>query len=190
MIPMKVLSLLVLVISMTACQPKSDQKKSAAASPGMFKGNVSLLVNAGTPVKDRIPDFTWYSDKGKKISFAEFTKGRPVLINFWATWCGPCVRETPDLVELYRELRSQGVVFIGVSADLGEDAMELVTEFTGKYKVPYQIVIDDKGELQEALGGLRGYPTTYYIDKNGMIVKKLLGMQPKKRFAEEFKSIL
>lgn len=186
---LKVLSLLLFVITLTACQPKSEPKKSAS-SPAGYKENVSLLVNAGIPSKDRIPDFSWYNDKGKKVSFAEFSKGRPVLINFWATWCGPCVRETPDLVELYHELKSQGVIFIGVSADLGDDAMELVTEFTGKYKVPYQIVIDDKGQLQEALGGLRGYPTTFYIDKNGAIVKKLLGMQPKKRFADEFKSIL
>ena len=187
----KLLSLLLVAVTFTACQAKIEPKKKSTKNPhSEYKGNVSLLVKKGTPVTDGIPNFTWYNEAGKEISFSEFSKGKPVLINFWATWCGPCVRETPDLVELYNDLKTQGAIFIGISVDLGDDAMNLVTEFTDTYKVPYQVVIDFEGELQQAIGDLRGYPTTFYIDKNGKIVKKLLGMQSKKKFAEEFKSIL
>lgn len=187
----KLLNLLLIAATFTACQTKTEPKQSPSnTASSAYKGNVSLLVKAGSPATEGIPDFSWYDAAGKEVTFAEFSKGKPVLINFWATWCGPCVRETPDLVELHNELKAQGAIFIGVSADLGDDAMELVTEFTAKYNVPYQIVIDDKGELQQAIGGLRGYPTTFYIDKNGTIVKKLLGLQSKQKFAEEFKAIL
>jgi thiol-disulfide isomerase/thioredoxin len=185
------LSLILIAVTLTACQTKTTPKlEPAQGTSSAYQGNVSLLVKAGEPTAEGIPNFTWYDGSGKEVSFAEFSQGKPVLINFWATWCGPCVRETPDLVELYHELKSQGALFIGVSADLGDDAKDLVTEFTAKFKVPYQVVIDNNGELQQALGGLRGYPTTYYVDKNGKIVKKLLGMQSKQKFAEEFKAIL
>lgn len=185
----RLITLLLLASVITACQTKNTSN-TPASSPA-YKGNVSLLVSASTSAPaNTLPNFTWYDAKGKKVSFAEFSKGKPVLVNFWATWCGPCVRETPDLVELHKELASQGALFIGVSADQGDDAMELVTEFTSKYKVPYQIVVDNNGELQKAIGTLRGYPTTFYLDKNGVIVKRLLGLQSKQRFADEFKAIL
>jgi thiol-disulfide isomerase/thioredoxin len=187
---MKLLTtLLLLAVTITACQTKNTSNTTSTAPA--YKGNVSLLVSASASASaNKLPDFTWYDAKGKKVSFAEFSKGKPVLVNFWATWCGPCVRETPDLVELHKELASQGALFIGVSADQGDDAMELVNEFTAKYKVPYQVVVDNNGELQRAIGNLRGYPTTFYVDKNGTIVKRLLGLQSKQRFADEFKAIL
>ncbi|NUN70449.1 MAG: TlpA family protein disulfide reductase [Bacteroidetes bacterium] len=182
-------TLLLLVVSLTACQTKNPPNTTSSAP--VYKGNVSLLVSTEPKApSDRLPDFTWRDASGKTVSFSEISKGRPVLVNFWATWCGPCVKETPDLVELHRELSKQGALFIGVSADQGDDAMELVTEFTAKFKVPYQIVVDNNGDLQRAIGSLRGYPTTFYLDKNGTIVKRLLGLQPKQRFADEFKPIL
>ena len=112
------------------------------------------------------------------------------MLNFWATWCGPCIKETPDLVELNNEFAPQGALVIGISADLGEDAMELVASFTKEYHMPYQVVIDYQGDLQQAIGGLRGYPTTFFIDKNGIIVKKLIGLQSKGKFTEELKTVL
>ncbi len=187
---MRIHILLLLAVTMTACQTKNPSNDRTSAPP-KYTGNVSLLAStAASAPANSLPDFTWYDASGKKVSFAEFSKGKPVLVNFWATWCGPCVRETPDLVELHKELADQGALFIGVSADQGDEAMDLVTEFTAKYKVPYQIVVDNNGELQRAIGNLRGYPTTFYLDKNGTIVKRLLGLQSKQRFADEFKAIL
>jgi thiol-disulfide isomerase/thioredoxin len=183
----------ILALMLAACGPKSDaQQKSTPKAPGAYQSNVSLLVSVDqTPSgKEAVPNFSWYNEKGQKVSFREISKGKPVLINFWATWCGPCVKETPDIVELHHELSSKGVVFIGISADLGDDAMELVTSFTKQYKVPYQIIVDNNGDLQTAFGGLRGYPTTFYIDKSGKIVKRLLGLQSKEKFAKEFDAIL
>lgn len=178
------LLLLFVALSMAACQTKPSASQTAPTP------TIALVVNAGTPVKDGLPNFTWKGADGKEVSFADISKGRPVLVNIWATWCGPCVRETPDLVELHKEFSDKGAVFIGISADEGDDAMDLVKEFAAKFKVPYQLVVDNNGELQRAIGDLRGYPTTIYLDRNGKEVKRLLGMQPKERFAEELKPLL
>lgn len=172
-----------------ACQQKTEQQDNRQ-SASQHKENVSLITNIEYTGGESAPNFMWYNEQGKQISFSEFSKGKPVLVNFWATWCGPCIKETPDLVQLNEEYKAQGALFIGVSEDRGDDAMDLVTEFTKEYKVPYQIVIDNKGELQEAFGGVRGYPTTFYIDRNGKIVKKLLGLQTKEKFESEFKNLL
>lgn len=177
------------VLTLLSCQTKNEQQSNSQLSAPSYKGNVSLLQAAQQRGTDQSPNFTWIDDKGKQVSFAEFTKGKTVILNFWATWCGPCVRETPDLVAMNEEYASQGVVVIGISADRDDDAMDLVTAFVKKYNVTYPIVIDN-GNLEEAFGGLRGYPTTFYINKNGKIVKKLIGLQSKEKFAQELKSIL
>jgi len=140
-------------------------------------------------VEQAAPNFFWFDKDGKQISFVEFSKGKPVLVNFWATWCGPCVKEMPDLVALNQEYTAKGALVIGISTDRGDDALTLVSEFTKEKNVGYPIVIDN-GDLEEAFGGLRGYPTTFYIDKNGKIVKKMIGAQSKETFAKEFDAIL
>jgi thiol-disulfide isomerase/thioredoxin len=137
----------------------------------------------------KAPDFTWFDESGKQVSFSEISKGKPVLVNFWATWCAPCVRETPDLVELHNEYTSKGALVIGISTDRDDDALNLVSDFVKEKSVTYPIVIDN-GELEEAFGGLRGYPTTFYIDKDGNIVKKFIGIQTKEKFAGEFDALL
>lgn len=185
--------LLVLVLSLfvLACQPKTDPNEAPAQqAASAYHDNISLLLTVDQPQNEQAPNFTWYDKEGNKISFKEFSNGKPVLINFWATWCGPCIKETPDLVELNEEFASKGALFLGISADRGDDAMELVVDFAKEYKVPYQVVVDNNGDLQEAFGGLRGYPTTFYIDKNGTIVKKLIGLQSKQRFRDELNAVL
>ncbi|MFA5831838.1 MAG: TlpA disulfide reductase family protein [Bacteroidota bacterium] len=176
-------------LSLLSCQSKTEQQSNNQQASSQYRENVSLLLTNKQPNGEQAPDFTWYNQDGKQVSFVEYSKGKAVLVNFWATWCGPCVRETPDLVELSKEYASQGIAFIGISADRGDDAMDLVSEFVKKYQVTYPIVIDN-GNLEEAFGGLRGYPTTFYIDRSGKIVKKMIGMQSKEKFAQELKSIL
>lgn len=183
--------ILFFVLMFFGCQTKIEpQDDSTQIDSTLYNDNISVLHSVDQVKNDKFPNFTWYDSNGKKITFTEFSTGKPVVINFWATWCGPCIKETPDLVELDEEYSSQGALFLGISADLGDDAMELVVEFVKEYKVQYQMVIDNNGDLQEAFGGLRGYPTTFIVDKNGKIVKKLLGIQSKKKLAEELKLFL
>ncbi len=186
---MKFLSFAAIAVLLIGCE-KKQTKETSAETIAQYKNNVSILLSTEkNKIAQMAPNFFWYDQTGKKVSFAEFSKGKPVLVNFWATWCGPCVHEIPDLVALNEEYIAKGALVIGISADRDDDAVSLVSEFTKEKNVTYPIVIDN-GDLEEAFGGLRGYPTTFYIDKNGKIVKKMIGAQSKETFAKEFDAIL
>ncbi len=186
---MKYLMIAVVIAMFVGCE-KKQLKEALPETTAQYKGNVSILLSTEkNKIAQMVPNFFWLDQNGKKISFAEFSKGKPVLVNFWATWCGPCVHEIPDLVALNEEYTAKGALVIGISADRDDDALNLVSGFTKEKNVVYPIVIDN-GDLEEAFGGLRGYPTTFYIDKNGKIVKKMIGAQSKETFAKEFNAIL
>jgi thiol-disulfide isomerase/thioredoxin len=186
---MKYLLIVAIVVLVIGCE-KKQTKETNTENTTPYKDNVSILLSIEkNNTEQSVPNFSWTDQNGKKISFTEFSKGKPVLVNFWATWCGPCVHEIPDLVALNEEYIAKGGLVIGISADRDDDALNLVSGFTKEKNVTYPIVIDN-GDLEEAFGGLRGYPTTFYIDKTGKIVKKMIGAQSKETFSKEFDAIL
>ena len=98
-----------------------------------------------------------------------------VLLNFWATWCGPCIAEMPDLEALHQELKDDGFTIIGVSLDA--EGESIVKPFIEKMNVPYPIVIDD-GSIVDAFGGVPGLPTTFLIDQDAQIINRFIGLFP------------
>lgn len=184
-----VLFLALLLIS--SCSKNTSQQHSSQqhSSNAPSAGNVSLVVSVEKKDGQQAPNFVWHDESGKQVSFSDVAKGKPVLVNFWATWCGPCIKEMPDLVALHEEYKTKGALIIGISVDRDSDVLTLVSDFVKDKKVPYQIIIDN-GDLENAFGGLRGIPTTFYIDKEGTIVKKLVGLQTKEKFAAEFDALL
>jgi thiol-disulfide isomerase/thioredoxin len=169
------------------CSGKSDNGDTATTVS--YKENVSMVASVTPGDAQRAPNFSWTDQSGTTVTFSDIAEGKPVLINFWATWCGPCVKEMPDLVALSEEYGSKGALVIGISVDKDSDVLNLVADFAKDQNVKYPLIIDN-GELEKAFGGLRGIPTTFYIDKNGMISKKLVGLQSKERFAQEFDALL
>lgn len=101
--------------------------------------------------------------------------GGMVLVNFWATWCGPCIAEMPDLEALHRELKDDGFTLIGVSLD--EEGETVVRPFIEAMNVTYPIVIDD-GTLVDAFGGVPGLPTTFLINQEAEIINRFIGLFP------------
>jgi thiol-disulfide isomerase/thioredoxin len=185
---MKHLLLSLIALTLFSCQ-QPKQQNAPAQTTAQVNGNVSLLLSSKKTLEGMAPDFTWTDADGTVRSFSEVTKGKAVLVNFWATWCGPCVKEIPDLVALNEEFTAKGALIIGISADRDDDALALVSSFAKEKNMIYPVIIDN-GDLEEAFGGLRGYPTTFYVDKNGKIVKKLVGLQSKEKFAAEFTALL
>lgn len=190
---MKQFAALLFTLTLLGCSPHDEKQNAspeqqASSSNSNYKMNVSIVQSVET--KDGMaPNFVFFDETGKKVTFADVTKGKPVLLNFWATWCGPCIKEMPDLVMLSEEYKAKGGVVIGISVDKDSDVLTLVSDFTKEQNVRYPIVIDN-GDLETAFGGLRGIPTTFYIDKNGKIAKKLIGLQSKEKFASEFDALL
>lgn len=121
-------------------------------------------------VGDKAPDFNITSDSGKKITRSDFG-GRLLVLNFWATWCPPCIDELPSLDEFQRQLRSKGVVVVGVSVDKNE---KQYTDFLKKARVSFQTSRDPDAGISAEYGTFK-YPETYVIDTSGKVIAKYIG---------------
>ena len=117
------------------------------------------------------PQFTVRNLKGSLDTLANY-KGQVVIVNLWATWCGPCRIEMPGFEKLYRRFRSEGLTILAVSLDKGND--KAVQDFADEYKLSFPVLIDDKGEV-EKLYQTFTIPTTYVIDRSGRVVFKVDG---------------
>jgi peroxiredoxin len=134
------------------------------------------------------PDFTLTDISGQKISLADY-KGKVVLLDFWATWCGPCRIEIPGFVELQNKYRDQGFSVIGISLDKGSDATGEVREFYKEFRMNYPVAVGDD-KVDELYGGIVGLPTTFVIGRDGHIYSKHPGATPVSVFEEEVKPLL
>ena len=132
-------------------------------------------------------NFTVKDMHGADVKLADF-KGKVILLNYWATWCGPCKVEIPDLVALQEQYRGNGLVVLGVSQD---DDPETLRDFASTWKMNYPVLVGrDKPELLEAQGALWGLPTSYLIGRDGTICTRHLGPAKKADFEREIKALL
>jgi peroxiredoxin len=119
----------------------------------------------GTPA----PDFT-VQDADRKIELRDF-RGRTLVLNFWATWCAPCVEEVPSLVQLEQRFGNKGISVVGVSVDVDSDAYH---KFLKDYKVDF-LTVRDPDQKSSRLYGTFKYPETYIIDRDGIVRRKFIG---------------
>ena len=124
--------------------------------------------------------------EGKQVDLASF-KGKVILLNFWATWCGPCKAEIPGFVELAAKYRDQLTV-IGYSVD--DDAPK-ARAFAQEYKMNYPILLGEgREDVQDAYGPIWGIPASFLISKDGRVCKKHLGIAPKSVFEKEITALI
>jgi peroxiredoxin len=134
----------------------------------------------------KAPDFSLKSNNGKTITLSEL-KGNVVLVNFWATWCGPCRAEMPGFEEVYKQLHSRGFEIVGVSLD--RRGWQDVTPFLKNVPVTYPIVVGYQN-LVEAYGNFDAIPTSFLIDKQGRIVEQHIGYMSKADLEKKIKPLL
>jgi len=132
------------------------------------------------------PDFTLESLDGKSMRLSDL-RGKAVLLNFWATWCGPCKIETPWLVELQNQYGSQGLQVVGV--EMGDDAKDDIAKFTKDMGVNYPMLIG-KEAVGEAYGGVPALPETFFIGRDGKILDKIIGLRGKGEIEDSIKKAL
>lgn len=147
--------------------------------------SVLLAAEIGKPV----PDFTLTDQNGKSVTLAGF-RGQVVLLDFWASWCGPCRKEMPFLVELDRAYRSQGLVVIGVSID---DKVENIDKFLSKLPVqPTFPILHDKEKMLPPVYKIEAMPTSFLIDRSGHLrfIHKGFKEEYKPGFREEINLLL
>jgi len=137
---------------------------------------LSILLLAGCysgtrppRIGEAAPDFT-VQDGGKAVSLHDF-HGKVVVLNFWATWCPPCVEEMPSLVNLQSELKGKNVTVLAVSLDVDEGAFD---KFIKDHKVDL-LAVRDPDQKSNALYGTFKFPETYIIDRDGKVRRKFIG---------------
>ena len=145
-----------------------------------------VLSSVFAAEKKKAPPLIAKTADGKTIDLAKM-HGKVVIVNFWATWCGPCRAEIPDFLSVYAEKKAQGLEIIGVSLDEGGWAE--VTPYVQRSKITYPIVIGDRSTAR-TWGGIQAIPTTFIIDKEGNVVDSHVGMMSKAQLLSKLKSIL
>lgn len=133
------------------------------------------------------PAFSLVDLDGKKVTLAQF-KGHPVVVNFWATWCGPCKLEMPWFEEMNQKYKDKGLVVLGLSQDSGTDVAE-ISKAAKKVGVTYPILQPDD-TIAKLYGGVDYLPETFYVDSKGVIVEETAGAPTKDQIEADVKKIL
>ncbi len=157
-------------------------------------GEVVEVAEAATPAAtcddDARPaplDFTIADMNGNEVNLAEL-EGKVILLNFWATWCGPCKIEIPGFIELQDEYGDQGFQVLGLSVD---DTPEQIRPFAEEFGVNYPMLVGlGRDDFQEAYGPIWGLPVSYWIDREGTLCRMHMGIATKDEFERELKSLL
>jgi thiol-disulfide isomerase/thioredoxin len=155
------------------------------AVPAGLEGEESAACMANA--KPANLDFTMKDLDGKDVSLSSF-KGKVILLNFWATWCGPCKAEIPGFVELQNQYGKDGFVVVGYSVD---DEAPKARAFANEYKMNYPVLLGlGREDVQDAYGPIWGIPASFIISREGRVCQKHLGIAPKAVFEKEIKALL
>jgi len=172
---------------------KIREQQLTVVADGKTQGGAT--ASASGPSDDATPNlrgkeasgFTLVGLDGKKFSLKDY-KGKPVLVNFWATWCAPCKVEMPWFEEFRKQYAAQGFEILGLADDVdaGKEAIAKVANKTG---VTYPILLTD-GKVQTAYGGLDVLPMSFYVDRNGVIVEETAGLGSKDEIEAHIKKTI
>jgi len=174
----KVILVITLVSGMliTGCSGKSNQE-----GPALGRITGCSTDSAQRPQIDKpAPDFQFQSPDGQHTSLSDL-QGKPVLINFWATWCSPCIHEMPYLQQVYEEWSDKGLIVLAIN--IGESSAK-VEAFMQSHDLSLPVLLDTNQDTAQAYN-IQYIPSTFFIDKDGIIQEKTIGAFPSKIVIEE-----
>jgi cytochrome c biogenesis protein CcmG/thiol:disulfide interchange protein DsbE len=160
-----------------AAAPPAEARADApkAVAPEAKLPNVPLASLPPANERTAVRDLKLKDMAGREISLASL-RGRPVMIVFWATWCGPCKMEIPHLVHLQETYAKHGLKIVAISLD--GNGMAAVKPFLEKHPEITYTVIPNGAEAAAAFGGIRSIPNSFMLDRQGRVVKQFVGLTP------------
>ena len=173
-----VILVVVLVVTGMLIAGRHLARKNGGATAGIPAGNNIKGVAA--------PDFELTTLDGAKVRLSDL-RGKAVVLNFWATWCGPCKIEIPWLEDLQKQYAPQGLQIVGVSMD--DDGPAKVKQFAQQEGINYTVVMGND-KVADLYGGVDGLPETFYIGRDGKIVTRVLGLVGHKEIEQNIQSAL
>ena len=162
-----------------------NQRNDNAAAAAVNTANNNSAENDLSSDNNKAPNFTLVDTNGKKIKLSDY-RGKVVILDFWATWCPPCRKGIPDLIEIQKEFKNK-VAIIGVSLDT--DTKGDVVPFIKNFGINYPVVLGNQ-DIVQAYGNIEAIPTSFVIDKKGNIVNHHVGLTPKETYLSEIKKLL
>ncbi|MFM8839805.1 MAG: TlpA family protein disulfide reductase [bacterium] len=138
---------------------------------------VESVTKSGT---GKAADLSW-KDGTKQVNLLQYGAGKVMFLNFWATWCPPCRKEIPDIIELSKEFSEEELLVIGISMDRDDQAFNTVSKFARLKNIPYTIVVGND-KVAEAYDGIGAIPTTFIVNADGTINEKIVGQRSKEDF--------
>ena len=162
--------LIVSVTIVAVVDQVSHPSSPTASAPTASASPDSPAVKVGTRIGYTAPDFTLQTIEGQQVSLSDY-RGKPVILNFWASWCGPCRYEVPAFNSFYDKYGNEGVSILAVNTQDNPDSALAYAKSDGlKFTIP----VDPRGQVS-SLYNVRGLPTTYFIDKDGIITSIKIG---------------
>lgn len=170
---------------------KTNSNTKAVSSPGVFE-----LSEVGERTENKLVNF-YFKNIDKNESIKDYATGKYIFLNFWGTWCPPCRREIPEIIEIQKELKDELVV-IGVALERQPDfesAGKNVSEFVAANGINYlNVVVPSASPLRMkiagAYGGIQAVPTTFLIDKDGNIFETIVGSRSKAEFMQSINRMM
>jgi len=177
-------SVLAIVIGiMLIAGPAFLSSLSSGSRPALESGMQSGLPKEGA----RIPDFDLPTLDGRRVRLSDL-RGSPVLINFWATWCGPCKQEMPLIVEQYTWNKSKGLRVLAIDT-LANDNRDDMRAFVKQFNMNFDVLVDETDAIAGGWG-VPGLPTTFFIDPDGFVAKVHVGQMTADQLQEYLRLIL
>jgi peroxiredoxin len=152
----------------------------------MHKAAQAIIASREIRALKGAPDFTLKDANGKRVSLSDF-KGEVVVLNFWATWCGPCKTEIPWFIDFQKEWQARGFTVLGVSMD--EDGWKAINPYVAEKKINYPVLLANE-EVSQAYGGIDALPTTFIIGRDGKVAFLHAGLIERAEYEKEIRQLL
>ncbi len=152
----------------------------------LHKAAQAIVASEEIGASKTAPDFTLPDAKGQRLRLADY-KGKVVLLNFWATWCGPCKAEIPWFIEFQKEYQAKGFTVLGVSLD--EDGWKVINPYAAEQKINYPVLLGNE-EVNQLYGGIEALPTTLLIGRDGKIAYLHSGLVSQNQYKKEILQLL